>query len=480
MRSRPTLEQLIWLLSLASVPVFVWAARHMGWHVLLVPLAVPLMASMLRYPWLGYLVVTVTVSSAFWVYAFPEVKLYSHGVFVSEGVLCIALAAVFIRALRQGYEGGGVVTGIGVALAVYLLASMDGVLVGRANGASTFLAIQSARAILFFAAYWLAVTAFSKREWRARVLRYLAVIAVIVVVMQVAQIAVGPNHHLFLVGAYAAQITFMQGNFLRVRPPGLTLVYVTALFAASYLLWGPGEHRRIAWWLLGVTALGVLLSLNRNMILGSVLALGLTALPGMGRARVLRTLATLVVLVAAVAGLGVAYQSFTGHSNPVLARVTSIGNVQSLQSGTLEVRYSEDQLARKALETHPLLGIGWGTSYGATLDVWEGWRYVTEARPWIHNQYYGAWLRSGLAGLVALLAALGFTAWRGVEVIRRSANEVWLGRAVLAGIVGLSASAAVGMYFTEPASIVPLVGVMGLATVLARDVHVDTADTGDV
>ncbi len=475
MRSRLTAEQMTWLLSLASVPVFVWAARHMGWPVALVPLVVPVLLAMVRIPWLGYVAVTVAVASAFWVYAYPQVSVFSHGVFLSEVVLLMGLVAVCIRALRKDEQSPGSIGGIGVALIVYLLACMGGVIVGRAEGVSTTLAISSARAMVFFFSYWLAVSAFARPQWRTSVLRCMAVIAVLVVVLQAAQIIVGSSHHLFLIGTYTTQIV-MQGGFLRVRPPGLTLVYVTAVFAASYLLWGPEERRRSAWWLLGVTVLGIILSLNRNMILGFILALTVTAIVGRRRSRVVTVIATVVTLAIAVVGVAVAFTGLTGTSSAVVQRVISIGNVQGLESGTLEVRYSENQLARRTLAAHPILGVGWGASYGATLEVQSGWRYVQETRPWIHNQYYGAWLRTGITGLVALLAALVLTALSGIRVLRRSTADAWLGHALVAAIVALSASAAVGMYFSEPASIVPLVGVMGLATVLGREPGDDGAE----
>ena len=65
-----------------------------------------------------------------------------------------------------------------------------------------------------------------------------------VVVLQILQVIVGPSTHLFVIAPsdLASTLTNETG-FLRVRPPGLTTIYIVAAFALARVLWGPPRAR---------------------------------------------------------------------------------------------------------------------------------------------------------------------------------------------------------------------------------------------
>jgi hypothetical protein len=96
---------------------------------------------------------------------------------------------------------------------------------------------------------------------------------------------------------------------------------------------------------------------------------------------------------------------------------------------------------------------------------------VTQLRPFMHEQYLWIWMRAGLAGLLALLAALAFGLLNGLRWFRArwAADDGWLGAGVVVALVAQAASSNVGIYLTTPDSVVPLAGVLALAAVLRRE-----------
>ena len=55
---------------------------------------------------------------------------------------------------------------------------------------------------------------------------------------------VGPSTRFF---AMAASNVMSENGFLRVRPPGLTTVYIASGFALARVLWGPARGRVVGW-----------------------------------------------------------------------------------------------------------------------------------------------------------------------------------------------------------------------------------------
>jgi O-antigen ligase len=88
----------------------------------------------------------------------------------------------------------------------------------------------------------------------------------------------------------------------------------------------------------------------------------------------------------------------------------------------------------------------------------------------MHEQYLWIWMRAGIIGLVALVAALALGISNGARWFRaRDAKEDgWLEEAIVVSVVAMAASLNVGIYLTRPDSIVPLAGVLALAAVLQR------------
>ncbi len=182
-----------------------------------------------------------------------------------------------------------------------------------------------------------------------------------------------------------------------------------------------------------------------------------------------------VVALGAIAIALTVLLSFFG-SGAIGSRVLSLGNPGKLESTTLSDRAYEDSFAVPVIKRHLIFGIGWGANYGADLAL-VGTGDLTP-RGFIHNQYYGLLLRTGILGLVAYLGLLGATMLVAVRWRRSRAEreDVWLGSALLASVVAFAASSIVGIYVIDPGS-TPIVAALFALGVLMRE-HMAPARVG--
>jgi hypothetical protein len=437
----------------------------------LLPVAGLVVLVFARVPWAGYFAILVSVATAIDTPAPPDVGLSSLQFYPAELLLWTAVACLmFMSNPLRGVWGALAARRESVALGAFLLAVLGGLVVGVAHGASVHVAMYDMRLMLFYAAFWPALAALAFAASRRLVFRLVAVCAAAVVVLQAAQVIVGPATSLFWIAPsdVAAMLTSTDTTgFLRVRPPGLTMVYVAAAFSLACLLWGPRRHRLAAWVMSGVTLTGVMLSLNRNMLIGLALGLSVAALVAPQRRRFVVMAATLVLVFTSLVIVG---NSAVG-SNAVGSRIESITNYSALKTQTLDDRYYENRIATARIRAHPILGLGWGPPYGAVIQSSDDGVVVTQERSFMHEQYLWIWMRAGVAGLLALVIALAFGLLNGLRWFRArwAADDGWLGAGVVVALVALAASSNVAIYLTPPDSVVPLVGVLALAAVLRRE-----------
>ncbi|HEX5196824.1 MAG TPA: O-antigen ligase family protein [Gaiellales bacterium] len=469
--ARPTRPLPVWTAGTVAAAIVLGVLVGKG-HAkfALLPVAGLVVFVFARVPWAGYLAILVSVATAFDAVAPPEVGLSSLQFLPAELLLWASLACLmFMSNPLRGVWGALAARRESVALGAFLLAVIGGVVVGVAHGASVHDAAFDMRLMLFYAAFWPALAALALPSSRRQVFRLVAACVVVVVALQAAQVIIGPATSLFWIAPsdVASTLTSDTTGFLRVRPPGLTLVYVGAAFSLACLLWGPRRHRRAAWVMSAVTLSGVVLSLNRNMLIGLALGLSVAALVAPQRRRFVVMAATLVVIFTSLVTIG---NSAVG-SNAVASRITSITNYSELKTQTLDDRYYENRIATARIHAHPILGLGWGPPYGAVLQSSDDGVVVTQVRPFMHEQYLWIWMRAGIAGLLALLTALAFGLLNGLRWFRArwAAGDGWLGAGVVVALVAQAASSNVAIYLTPPDSVVPLVGVLALAAVLRRE-----------
>jgi O-antigen ligase len=366
-----------------------------------------------------------------------------------EVLLLLGVAAVVVG-------GELIVDRIGIALALLLLCDAIGIVVATGHGVAMHQAILDGRVLLGLAAYWIARAAF-RRDPR-RTLELLARLACGIAALAMLQELVH-SRHLFL-GTWGDQqiVDPQPGGFLRIRPPG-DLTYLAAFFAISYLIWGARARRRAAFGVIAILAGGIAVSLNRNWVIGLVLGIVTAAL--VGRSDVGATKRLLVM--AAIAAVFIAGAAGTSVGN----RILSLQNTQALQQGTLADRNYENRLALAAIRRHPVTGVGW-SSYGAetTVDNGAGF-FVPAPRTFIHNQYLGLWLRTGVGGLAAFAFALVTAFAYAARAFRRTGD--WVAGGALMATVGVAVSSVVGIYVIQTASAAELGVLLALCAGLKGD-----------
>jgi O-antigen ligase/polysaccharide polymerase Wzy-like membrane protein len=420
-------------------------------------------------PAAGYLAILWSVGTAVDMAAPPEVGIASLRFMPAEVVFWLGLGSLAflprevrhgLRSLARRRES--------VVLAIFLAAVVAGVAVGVGNGATLHTAAFDMRLMLFYAAFWPALAALGRD--RGLVLNLVAAGAAVVVVLQIFQVIAGPSTRVFLIAPsdLASSLTPDETGFLRVRPPGLTTVYIVTGFALARVLWGPARHRLLGWGMAAVGLTGVILSLNRNMLLGLTLGLCVAALIAPRKHRFVIIVATVGIVLA---GFGLLAQSSSAGSNPVVSRIASIGNYSGLKQQTLNDRYYENRSAIQRIRDHPVAGLGWGPDYGAMLLSSDDGFLVSKPRTFMHEQYLWIWMRAGIVGLLALIGALALGIWNGARWCRarQAGDDAWLGAGIVVSLVAMAASSNVAIYLTPPDSIVPLVGVLALAAILRRD-----------
>lgn len=466
-----------WLVATAASAAVLGAMAGKGEPKAAVLPVVALLAMLFaRFPVAGFLAILWSVATVVDVEALPQVSASSLQFMPAEILLWIAVGclAFMPRTARRAFAELAS-RRESLVMALFVAAVIGGLAVGIENGANFHVALFDVRFMLFYVAFWPALVAL--RTNRKQVFALVGAGVVLVVILQILQVIVGPSRHLFFVSSSELASTFSSQTgsalsdatgFLRVRPPGLTTVYIVSAFALARVLWGPGRNRLLAWGMAAVSLTGVILSLNRNMLLGLVLGLCAGALVAPRKHR-------FIVLVLA---LGIGLSSFaliaegTGvGSNPVLSRITSITNYSGLKTQTLNDRYYEDHIALQRIRDHPIGGLGWGPDYGAVLLSSDNGVLVTTPRPFMHEQFLWIWMRAGIVGLLALITSLIFGISNGARWCRarRAEGDGWIGAGVIVSLVAMAASSNVAIYLTPPDSIVPLVGVLALAAVLRRE-----------
>jgi O-antigen ligase len=178
-----------------------------------------------------------------------------------------------------------------------------------------------------------------------------------------------------------------------------------------------------------VLGFGLVLTLDRNLVVSSAVSLGVLALLLRSR-QMSRLAANLVVLAGALVGilcvltmLG-AESRFVAYYSALSGRMSSAASGRILsQQENLVPRWREIQFAWAQLVQNPIFGIGLETSYRPVFYPGD------PLTNYIHNTYLWIWLKTGLAGLVAFLwfsiafLARGFRHWREVKdgVLRAAA-----------------------------------------------------------
>ena len=231
----------------------------------------------------------------------------------------------------------------------------------------------------------------------------------------------------------------LEGGVFRSQPTGMAFVIFAFLLIQAR--WSLGQWRG---WLplagLALAGLGILFNYGRGFWLATALAGGLVALLA-GIRPALKAAALFTVL-----GAVSAFAMWQARPDVVRAAVTRVTTVtDEVTSGwSLRWRGVENQYARDALRGDPVLGIGLGAPYRPRLGLHES----PDTTRYIHNSFYGLWLKLGVLGPFAALA-LTLVFLRGaIRLLRRS--RAVADRALVIASIGAFLVPSVAVALTQP------------------------------
>lgn len=325
-----------------------------------------------------------------------------------QELLLLALLLVAVVAPRSQRWGGVP----GAALAVFLgLVALSGWLAVQSGRVALDDALSFARPLAFYASFWVVLRLIpDARSLRRLLMGALAcgAVAGLLAIPVTLGSPVGPA----LQGDAQNVITPTGpnglGGLLRVRFPGVALSYVLFWWSVLALMTTRGRSRPVLAVLVAASAIGILLSFNRNMWLGLMFGTALVlVLAGLQVRR--RLLAGMAIGIAAVVlTFTVASQSSQPQLDPVLARAATLLDPQQVvQENSLLDRAAETAAAWRTFEQHPLGGVGPGADFGvrANLQVTNG-VYVTGVQRFVHNQWLWLLLVGGIPALLAFATFL--------------------------------------------------------------------------
>lgn len=467
---------------LPAVVAVVFGAIVVGSRPLLaaVPLVGLAVFFLSRSPLLPYLTVVIVIATFAEPYAFPQFNFAGINPFLSEVIFGIAVTAGLFSLPRvRGLLRFAPHT-IGILLGLFLITVFGGLWVGAGNGTGLHTGILDMRPFIFFGTFWLALITLAHRPSRRALLKLAVVLALAVVGLQVAQMIVGTGKVLFYTRDPLVNLTTCaEGQcadptgFVRVRPPGLRLVYIVCAFSLCYLFWAPRRHRLAALCVFAVCLVGMVVSLNRNLLIGLAAGMLAATIVVPRKQRVATGILLGICVSAALVPLAENGLFGRGHAaSTIVKRVASLGGGSTLsETATVKDRQLENHLAWIKIKQHPLEGIGWATPYGKTAGVLvHGQQLKTVAQPFIHDFYLGLWMRTGLIGLLSYLSAIGVAILYGMRWCRSRAwdEQTWLGAGIVASLVAISVSVLVDPG-GDPEKVVPLTGVLALAVVLMAE-----------
>lgn len=408
-------------------------------------------------------VVLVSVSSFIAVYAWPRVPLAGDGVYVSELILLVAVAATLPAYIDLVISGRIRVDWVTLIIGGLFVTSLVAVGVGVLRGAALGTAFAGFRAMLYLLMYIPAMVAVATESRMERAIAIAMMIGIAVSIAAVAQFFIGSDRLLFVIGTFEALVREDPATgFLRIRPPGLYLIYAIVIWSSACILWGgSGLARRLAPFGLVLGAAAIALSFNRNMLVGTVLGLGVAFIAGKRRSRAVVagvSIALIVVLFVTVSG--------SLQIDPrLVGRFTSLLDEQA-RSSALSDRAYETGFAIKTIAENPIFGIGWGTGYGALATRSVGGVISSFERPWLHNQYLNQWMRTGIIGgllLLGLMIGLIVSEFRNVRA--SSSGREWYHMGLLASLVAFALSALVDIVIANPDNLAVLMLMAAMVSV---------------
>lgn len=408
-------------------------------RLLVLPLAAVCLALVFVFPFAAACVLLMLVGSI----NAPEMA-FSIGP-VDARVYELLLGALVLVALVRpkqatwgGWPGGALAAFLGVLSLSTLLAISEGAV--RIDGALPWV-----RGFFLYAFFFVVVRLFGDRESLRRLL---------VVGTALGAISGAVAGLIALVPAVGSTLDFgvswstqaSLDDARRVQVPGLGLAYALFWLAVVQLVRTRGVERTLWGLAIAGMALNIVVSQNRNMLIGLVLGLMLMLVFGGAqlRHRVLIGAGVLAAAAALMLSSGIEVEQESRVAS-IVERGTTLFDPSAVgQEQSLTHREDETQTAWQTARENLLFGIGPGTDFGVTFGEQRADGTTrTTTQNFIHNQYLYLLMIGGVPLIATFLCFLGGVLWRASR--RLDATVLPLS----VGLVMIMASAVVMIYFSS-------------------------------
>ena len=299
------------------------------------------------------------------------------------------------------------------------------------------------------------------------VIRGLLILATLVAIAMIVQYLLGPSAPI-LPGRVETLDTEGQsfGDVARIIPPGESLIYVAYITLTVTL--ALNKFKPISWLMFlqwSMLGLAVALTFKRNLWVGVGLAFLLLLLLSWGKVRLRMLIGVLAItLLATIILLPILNEPGSKVAITVRGsfdRLVSLANPQTFEDPQSSLRWRdfEYSYALPQIASHPLTGLGLGSSYRPFVPG-KDWAGHDRTR-FIHNGYLHIMVKSGLLAFLCFFSFSLVSLWRGFkfwrQVYDRQFQAIVLGftLAFLGILIGSFVSAMiVKSYWT------PVIGIM--------------------
>ncbi|MCQ3936021.1 MAG: hypothetical protein DPW18_03120 [Chloroflexi bacterium] len=221
---------------------------------------------------------------------------------------------------------------------------------------------------------------------------------------------------------FIPSLYFRADRLSRAYHPGFYAVFITMMMLVCYLANHRSSLRTLAIWAaVFVLGLSITISLGRNIVFSTLIALAVLGILLKGKERHRLALLLLAVILAASSLFGVLKvlnpnSALLAYPRALMGRLFNLVETNPLSpEETLLWRVEETNYAWQHIERHPLVGIGLFNPYRPVFFIGD------TLQTYIHNGYLWVWLKTGLLGFIPFVVIIfgfilhGFLKWRSVQ-----------------------------------------------------------------
>ena len=364
------------------------------------------------WPEFALLGILVLLSTTFDVYALPSIPIGVGHLIVSDIILFFALGIILLRGwVEPGF--GFKHTPLDIPLLAFYGVAIFSTVISISNSTNTLnQSLGEVRTVNLYLTFFVVTNLIRDEKHLRRLLSGIFVLATLVALLMIAQyflgdvtqILPGRVETLFTAGTSDPGVT-------RILPPGQSLVLVALIAIPILLIFDKTQSKFIIRFLqLIPLGIAVLLTFNRNfwvaVILAFLLIAFLVSIPDKVRYFNIATwtaVFAVMIFVPLVSLFGAPAQNFLDST---ATRFATLLNPNTLNEGSLQYRYVENQYALPQIAAHPLIGLGLGADYRTRDGRIDFGRPSYDALAYIHDGHLWMILKTGLIGYLLFVLTL--------------------------------------------------------------------------